>query len=385
MSRLKTLAMLVILSVSNLSTFADHLKDRQPSAEGDSPSPPPVKERSSTPAKRPDPPVPPLKYLEAGARLFNKGRYELASRYLNAAQAFRHRLTPNERVVLDVYRDRLDEYSRDQNVTIAASAKPVTLHQDKVKAAVTVDGIIATSMAENPSLTLEAGAPLSPSPVIEGQGASPLGTVATHQLQPAASPVTPGVNTSSPTGEFAGSSQGTETWRDTSDLKQKARWLLQVAREQVFRGQYDAATRTIEEVKRMDIRWKVFDDTPAKVSESLAKAQALRPAVLTTARAPETSADQLHNRRTAKAKLREARALLALDNQSARAEAILREVKSWNLRYGVFDDTPEKIAASLAAARRREAVRNAEHIVKSYALTNVARDPSTAAAVPVNR
>ncbi|HMB08690.1 MAG TPA: hypothetical protein VKP69_33785, partial [Isosphaeraceae bacterium] len=47
--------------------------------------------------------MPPVKYLEAGARLFNDGQYPLAAKYLQAAQMYRDQLTDAERTVLDAY------------------------------------------------------------------------------------------------------------------------------------------------------------------------------------------------------------------------------------------------------------------------------------------
>ena len=56
-----------------------------------------------TQAARPPAPVPPVKYLEAGASLFNSGQYGLASKYIKAAQMYRDQLTESEQTVLDAY------------------------------------------------------------------------------------------------------------------------------------------------------------------------------------------------------------------------------------------------------------------------------------------
>ncbi len=56
----------------------------------------------STP-DRPAQPAPPVKYLEAGAKLFNTGQYELAAKYLDAANRYRDQLQQDERVMLDAY------------------------------------------------------------------------------------------------------------------------------------------------------------------------------------------------------------------------------------------------------------------------------------------
>src|SRR5947209_498770 len=44
-------------------------------------------------AARPPSPVPPVKYLEAGAKLFNGGQYDLAAKYIGAAQSYRDQLS----------------------------------------------------------------------------------------------------------------------------------------------------------------------------------------------------------------------------------------------------------------------------------------------------
>src|SRR5438105_3972337 len=54
-------------------------------------------------AARPQPPVPPIKYLEAGAKLFNNAQYPLAAKYLAAAQMYRDQLGASEQAVLEAY------------------------------------------------------------------------------------------------------------------------------------------------------------------------------------------------------------------------------------------------------------------------------------------
>jgi type II secretory pathway component GspD/PulD (secretin) len=136
---------------------------------------------------------------------------------------------------------------------------------------------------------------------------------------------------------------------DTSDSKQKGRWMLQSAREQIRQGNYDEAAALVEQVRGMNVRWGLFDDTPAKVTADLEKA---RPKATVA-----SSANQPHDRRSARAKLKEARAALANDQFEA-AEAIALEVKSWNLSYGWIEDTPDKVAAAARALRRRDQLRH---------------------------
>jgi hypothetical protein len=52
-------------------------------------------------ATRQAPPAPPIKYLEAGANLFNSAQFDLASKYLEAANRYRDQLLPDEQSTLD--------------------------------------------------------------------------------------------------------------------------------------------------------------------------------------------------------------------------------------------------------------------------------------------
>ena len=88
--------------------------------------------------------------------------------------------------------------------------------------------------------------------------------------------------------------------------------------------------------------------------------------------AANSTANIPHDRRAARSLLREARAALA-SGEIDKAESLAREVRSWGLRYGLLDDTPEKVAALAGEARRLEAVRNAELMVRSYVGTEAAK------------
>ena len=100
------------------------------------------------------------------------------------------------------------------------------------------------------------------------------------------------------------------------------------------------------------MKWGLFDDTPAKVSEEIKKS---RPKAV---RQPAAGSPvEVHDRRAAKAKLREARAAIN-DRKFEQAEAIAIEVKGWGLSYGLFEDNPDKVAAAARALRRRDKIRN---------------------------
>ena len=138
----------------------------------------------------------------------------------------------------------------------------------------------------------------------------------------------------------------------TPDVKQHAVWLLHEAREQMAQGNFDAAEKKIAEADAIDIKWGLFDDTPAKVRTDLNKE---RPRNLASTSKPAPSLP--HNRENAHALLREARAALA-NHQIDQAEAIAQEVKSWNLSYSFFGENPDKVAAAARALRKRDKIRN---------------------------
>ncbi len=159
--------------------------------------------------------------------------------------------------------------------------------------------------------------------------------------------------------------EGVDPVHSAENIKHTARWKLHQARDQIRQGHFDAAEKLANEAEKLEVKWGYFDDTPAKTKESIAKARAkpkaAEPAKVATA-APEK---QIRDRYAARTKLQEARAALAA-NQIDKAEAIARDLQSWNLHFGLFEDTPNKLATAVTEARRRDAVRNAELMVRSY-------------------
>ena len=86
--------------------------------------------------------------------------------------------------------------------------------------------------------------------------------------------------------------------RPDADAKQQARWLLATAREQIRSGNYDDAAAKVAQARALNVRWGLFDDTPAKVGRRSAKARpkavaarhGRRPARPGTARRPRSQA-----------------------------------------------------------------------------------------------
>ena len=140
------------------------------------------------------------------------------------------------------------------------------------------------------------------------------------------------------------------TNRGTTDTKQEARWKLQSAKEQMRMGNYDEADKLVAAVRQMPVKWGLFDETPDKVGEAITKA---RPKVASGTTATTSGA---HDKATALAKLKEARALLAT-NQFEQAEAIAIDVESWGLNYGRWEDKPSKVSAAARVLRNRDKTR----------------------------
>ena len=260
-------------------------------------------------ATRPAPPAPPIKYLEAGARLFNSAQnsedLDLAAKYLEAAKMYRDQLQPDDQATLDAY---LKELAKAKAM-VAAGTQARLRRRPRRRPR-------RRSRPQRPSRPR-----LSQPRFSQPRAALAAGSTA-------ANPVT-----------------------QTADTKQRGRWLLHEAREQLHLGNYDAAQRKADEAEALDITWGLFDDTPAKVTEEIKKA---RPKVAATARKGPA---QPHDRSAAKAKLREARSAIT-NRQFEQAEAIALEVKGWGLTYGLFEDNPDKVAAAARALRRRDAIRN---------------------------
>jgi hypothetical protein len=351
LKRINALALFLTLGVAGSRGFAaePEAPPASPPPGAGTPSPAQAKTSVTVNVKRPEPPVPPLEYLKTGANLFNKARYDLAAKYLAAAHAYRDRLSENERVVLDVYREKLDEYRRGLQAPTSpplpapAPAAPATSMDPKpAPAEAPGDADVVAASTSSASSTDPAKGLTAPVP----------GPAAGAEAKPRPAPL-----------------RGTAAWRDTPDAKQKGRWLLQAARSEITKGQYDEAERLVEEVKTLNVRWGFLDDSPAKVTEALAKARAKaakegRPGSASNP-AGTPAPDVPRDRRTAKARLREARAAMAA-GRFDEAEQIVAQVRSWGVRFGLFDDTPDKVASELDEVRRRRALQETEAMVRSY-------------------
>ncbi|WP_169976121.1 type II secretory pathway, component PulD [Tautonia rosea] len=138
-----------------------------------------------------------------------------------------------------------------------------------------------------------------------------------------------------------------------TDSKSTARWLLVSAREDLARGEYDAAQAKLDKARSMDVKWGLFDDlSPNKLQKELDK---VRPAegAATVADSTLPVDDPKAAKAAAKLKLEEAREALSRGDYD-RAQAIAMEVETWNLSFGIFEDSPEKVASAARVLRSRQ-------------------------------
>ncbi len=232
-------------------------------------------------AGRPQPPVPPVEYVKAGAKLYNSGDKSTAAKYLKAAEDYRDMLSPEERTILDSYLVKLNGAPKS-------------------------DDAVARTSSEAPAVAADAPA-----------------QIAQTQAVPA--------------------NRG-----GTADAKQKVRWLLKAAREDVRLGDYEAAEAKVAEARTLDVSYTLFDDTPDRVEEAIAKA---RPKVAEAVGGPR-------DKRNAKEKLKQARSLLA-SGHFDQAEAIAVDVAAWKIDFGMFEDSPKKVIAAARAVKQRDKLRQA--------------------------
>jgi type II secretory pathway component GspD/PulD (secretin) len=258
-----------------------------------------------------------VEYLKAGARLFNGGQYDLAAKYINAAQTYRDQLSASEQKVLDAY--------------VSEMAKAPVGGGAPAPSAAPAPAPVAVAAPEPSPAQVQAPAPaLAAADASASADPAVTNAVAAPGQAPSAIPVP-----APPAG---------------ADTKAQARWLLAAAREQTRAGNYDDAEAKVAQARALNVRWGLFDDTPDKVARDLSRA---RPRVI----ASDPAASQARDRHAARARLKEARAALSA-KQFEQAEAIALEVKGWNLSYGMFEDNPDKVANAARALRRRDAIRN---------------------------
>lgn len=285
----------------------------------------------ATPQARPTlpPGVKPGDYVQAVVKLHQAGKAAQAGPYIKAANDFRDMLTPEERAVLDRYSAPAQAYGSNVPTSrqpAPAAYAPQANPRDRAVAltASARQALAVGQVDEARRLAMEAQSLGVPFAATEDNPARLLA-------------------------EIERSSTGPLARNAASGARQQGLWMLKSAREQMALGNLEQAAQIVAQVKAMNIRWTLFDDTPAKVESDLAKLGANAPGV---AAAQPVAGD----RKRARAQLKEARAALE-SGDIDRAEMLAGEVNTWNLTFGALEDNPAKVMAAARALRRREQTR----------------------------
>jgi len=248
-------------------------------------------------ASKPPAPVPSIKYLKTGARLFHHGQYAEAGRYLRAADLYRDQLTDIEQIVLDGYLSKLDTAAREPLASSDPGVAPV-------------EGVKARPPREE-ARTVEP-APLNPE-TRSDDGTTP---------------------ESVPDDEAPNASAS----RLMTRIKRRAGGDFRHAPEPIPADPHDDGVRGTSLEPPTNERRGPLHHTFERMGWAIQKTTAsLIPP------APRTQ-------RAAQAKLREARESLAEDDYD-RAEAIALEVKGWGLSFDRARDTPDRVILSARALR----------------------------------
>lgn len=202
-----------------------------------------------------------LEFVKAGAYLFNKGQLDKATSYFKAADRYRDQLTENEEIVLEVYLEKVETFYKNRK----AEANATGVAQATAKAAAVAEATAKAAMAKATATDPTA------SPVDAAVAPASTTALAPARLADSVAPLAP----------LAPSLRGTnlpQTSRiETSDPKQKARWLLNESREQMGRGNYTEAAKKIAEARALDVKWGFLEESPDKVAKLLQKVMAKAP------------------------------------------------------------------------------------------------------------
>ena len=272
--------------------------------------------------------VKPSDYVQAVVKLYNAGKSEKAAPYIKAANDYRDMLTPAEVATLDQYQQLIANGgavaqastamppAAPATVAPSPSSGPAPRDRAVVLVAQARQAMMAGQVDDARRLAQEANSLGAPFAAEEDNPARVMADIDRVSSGPMSRAVTAG-------------------------SKQQAAWMLKAAREQLSMGNFDQAAQIVAQVKGMNIKWTLFDDTPAKVEGDLEK---LRPRA--------AIAQATGDRRQARAKLKDARTALE-SGDFQRAETLALEVNSWGLSYGLMEDNPNKVISAARVLRRR--------------------------------
>ena len=291
-------------------------------------------------------------YVKAVVVTYKKGDLDKAAQYIQAADKRTDPLSADDKATLEQYRALLAPKPQVDSavVQVAAEAPPADRPASPVPPGQYVQAVagqyqagkfakagayVAAADQYREQLTAEERATLdrykallARVPSVDG-AVKPASTQAPAATAPQTAPIGGSMGRGGP----------------SSDMKQQARWLLATAREQLRLGNVEEADKKLAEARALNIKWGLFElDTPTKLAEAVAKAKAAQ---------PKPGAAATGDKATARAKLKQARDLLA-KNDVEGADALAREVGGWGLGFGMMEDTPRKVADAARALRTRD-------------------------------
>jgi tetratricopeptide (TPR) repeat protein len=154
--------------------------------------------------------------------------------------------------------------------------------------------------------------------------------------------------------------------------KQQALRLLELAREDLSQGQFDAANSKAEQAARLKVAFKLFDDMPELVISDIATQRAQAGLASSKSRAVQQTAASTKpakipaNGLAAKSLLKKARQAM-LDGRTDEAKQIVAEAEQLNAVYNLFDDRPDIVLSDIerAATHRTDVAADSGRTPKS--------------------
>ena len=341
MGRLSTITVILIIGAWGAAT------------EGASPD-----DAISSPAKaaRKPAPVPPIRYLEAGSRLFNSGNFELAAKYLDAAQMYRDQLQQDEQTMLDAYFKELSKV----RASIAAGSTAT-------------DGAGPAMTAASPAMTpaaVQAAPAMTPAAVQAAPAMTPAAVQAAPAMTPAAVQAAPAMTPAAVQAAPAMTPAAVQAAPAMTPAAVQAAPAMTPAAVQAAPAMTPAAVQAAPAMTPAAVQ-----AAPAMTPAAVQAAPAMTPAAVQAAPAMTPAAVQAAPATTRVIQsgdparggacdvavtpdvkqhavwlLHEAREQMAQGNFDA-AEKKIAEAEAIDIKWGLFDDTPTKVRTDLNKER----------------------------------
>ena len=312
----------------------------------------------SSPAKaaRKPAPVPPIRYLEAGSRLFNSGNFELAAKYLDAAQMYRDQLQQDEQAMLDLY---LKELSK-----VRASIAAGSTGTDGAGPAMTAASPAMTPAAVQaaPAMTpaaVQAAPAMTPAAVQAAPAMTPAAVQAAPAMTPAAVQAAPAMTPAAVQAAPAMTPAAVQAAPAMTPAAVQAAPAMTPAAVQAIPAMTPAAVQAVPAMTPAAVQ-----AVPAMTPAAVQAAPAMTPAAVQAAPATTSviqSGDSARGgagdvaitpdvKQHAVWLLHEAREQMAQGNFDA-AEKKIAEAEAIDIKWGLFDDTPNKVRTDLNKER----------------------------------